>query len=106
MSNEEKVKQVGQLVLDKKASETKLAELKLKAKNIGKQFEDIGHSLSRDPALLVFPRESADTRFRDAKYLSDGTVASAEEVKALTNAIRAEQIKLWDYEQDMRNLGF
>jgi hypothetical protein len=106
MSNEEKSKQLGQLMLDKKASEMTLAELQLRAKNIGKQFESIGSSLSRDPASLVFPHESVDTRFRDIKHLSDGTIASADEVRALTNAIRAEQIKLWAHERDLKTLGF
>jgi hypothetical protein len=106
MSNEEKVNQLGRLMLDKKASEAKLAELRLKAKNIGTKFEAIGRALTQDPALLVFPHESVDTRFRDALHLSDGTVASADEIKALTDAIREEQIKLSDYEHDLKNLGF
>lgn len=90
MSSEEKASQLGQLMLDKKASQARLAEFKLKAKNIGKQFETIEKVLAQDPSW----------------YISGSLIATTDEVNTLIEAIRVEQIKLWDYEQDLKSLGF
>ena len=65
MSTEEKTQQLGQLMLDKKASETRLAELRLKATNIGATFTQIGLALSSgNPERLAFGQQSVDTRIR------------------------------------------
>lgn len=106
MSNEDKSKQLGQLMLDKQASERRLAELKLSAKNFAINFAAIARGLDSNPELLGFPQDSVDTRFRGIQWLADGRVATGEEVKAVVNAIRAEQIKLWGYEESLHNLGF
>jgi hypothetical protein len=105
MPPEEKAQQLGQLMLDKQASQQRLAQLTLKAKNIGSAFVIAGSTLTNNPTSLIFPHESVDIRFRADVHI-DGVIASADDVKTLVKAIREEQIKLWDYEAELKNQGF
>jgi hypothetical protein len=106
MSNEEKTQQLGQLVIDKKASETRLAELRLKAANFGSTFSEIGRALSNgSPEQLAFQHQQVDVRFRP-NWFGNHKIATEDELKALVEAIRVERIKLWGYEESLKNLGF
>jgi len=107
MSTEEKSQQLGQLMLDKKASEQRLAELTLKASNTGKSLVDIGSVLIKNPSLLAFTGDEVPLKqMQGVSWLPNSNIITGEELRGMTNAIRAERTTLSGLQDDLKILGF
>jgi hypothetical protein len=92
-------------MVDKKTSQDKLADLTKQAQAAGALLANIGQTLQRSPSILAFPGQSVNSRF-NAQWLREGKIPTDAEMRTLVEDIRAEQLKVWEYEEALRNFGF
>jgi hypothetical protein len=106
MSEEEKLNQLGRLTRDRRASEESLGALTAKASLLGNLLVSTGRRLLTDPSLLAFPGDPVDSRFIGTHWEHSDQFTTLDEIRALTNAIRAEQLKLRELEAQLKAMGY
>ncbi|HEV2498271.1 MAG TPA: hypothetical protein VGY31_01665 [Terriglobia bacterium] len=108
MSDQGRDEIVGQAFRKRKEAEAQLAELKAEARRIGEVLYAVGQGLLSFPESVSFGGESMDGRFNRTHDFMPHQVANITQSKlqSLCNEIRSAQIDLWDYEKQIKSLGY
>lgn len=104
MTEEDKEKQIGRLILERANNEKTIASLTVEASRLAKIYADIGEKLSREPQNLIFERESHDARF-EAAYPIKASDIDGKRLLQFTNEIRDLMVRQSEIAQQLISLG-
>lgn len=104
MTEEDKEKQVGGLILERVEVEKSLASLREEAARLATVYSDVGHRLVQEPENIIFERENHDVRFEGGRPIKANDV-DGNRLLQLTNEIRSLIVKQSDLTQRLARLG-